>query len=121
MKHLALLFKRDIQALEYDPGAQYKFHFFWTWTWFLAMIALPFFPVLWGHTLPALLIQEISLWANFATHFGAMSSALAAKGSSDPTNQELKQLIVEHDAAPEGPGTPTPDDIADDFESGLLE
>jgi hypothetical protein len=122
MKHLALLFKRDIHALEYDPGAQYKFHFFWTWAWAVCMVALPFLPKLWAHQLSALVIIEVSLWANFATHFGAMSSALAAKGSTQPSNQELKQLIVDHETpASDGPSTPTEDDIADDFESGLLE
>jgi hypothetical protein len=32
--------------------------------------------------LSALLIEEISLWANFATHFGAMSAALAAQNTT---------------------------------------
>lgn len=77
-----MLFRRDIHRLEYDPAAQYRFHFVLTWTWFLTMIGLPFLPSLWGHNLPALIIQEISLWANFATHFGGMSAALAARQTS---------------------------------------
>jgi hypothetical protein len=119
MKHLLLLFRRDIHALEYDPAAQYKFHFFWTWVWFLAMIALPFFPTLWGYSVPALIIQEISLWANFATHFGAMSAALAAKHTK-PDNQELKRLIVSQGIV-NTEEQPTDEDIKADLESGLLE
>ena len=74
-----MLVKHNIHELEYDPSAQYRFHFVLTWTWFLSMAALPFVSPLWGHSLPSLIVEEISLWANFATHFGAMSSALAAK------------------------------------------
>lgn len=75
------MFRRDIHRLEYDPVTQYKFHFTSTWVWLLTMLLIPFIPVLYGHSLSALVIQEVSLWANTATHFGAMSAALAAKGN----------------------------------------
>lgn len=79
---LILLFTRNVHSLEYDPAVQYRFHFAAAWLWFAAMIAIPFVPTLYGHQVAALVIQEVSFWANFATHFGAMSAALAAAGSS---------------------------------------
>lgn len=92
MRPLLMLIRRDVHQLEYDPQTQYRFHFTLTWMWFITMIALPFVPELWGHNMPALIIQEISLWANFATHFGAMSAALAAKHTG--------KNIVRHDTKP---------------------
>jgi hypothetical protein len=96
MRMLLMLLRRDVHQLEYDPAMQYRFHFALTWFWFLTMVALPFVPVLWGHTLPALVVQEISLWANFATHFGSMSSALAAQQT---TRIPTDTLIVDRTAA----------------------
>jgi hypothetical protein len=85
LQHLSLLFKRDIEKLELDPSTQYRFHFVMAWFWLACMpaSAVAFFP----HTAATwlqLLIFEVSLWANFATHLGAMSAALAAKASSAP-------------------------------------
>lgn len=73
---------RDIERLEYDPATQYRFHFGLTWFWFVMMLLLPFIPTLYGGQLAPLIIEEISLWANFATHLGSMSSALAALHAS---------------------------------------
>lgn len=89
INHLKLMFTTDVHNLEYDAATQYKFHFFWAWFWFLVLIAIPFIPQAWGHSTSALIIQEVSLWANFATHFGAMSAALAAR------QQENKLIKVE--------------------------
>jgi hypothetical protein len=69
---------KDVNHLEHDPRSQYRFNRFWALLWGLGIITIPFFPTLYAHTISALIIQEISLWANFATHFGAMSAALAA-------------------------------------------
>jgi hypothetical protein len=94
---ILMFIRRDIHQLEYDPATQYRFHFALTWFWFLTMVGLPFVPKLWGNTLPALVVQEISLWANFATHFGSMSSALAAKHPSQiSTNSSALNTKVEH-------------------------
>lgn len=79
IRHLKLMVTKDVHNLEYDASSQYRFHLFWAWLWFLVLVAIPFFPSAWGHSLSALIIEEVSLWANFATHFGAMSAALAAK------------------------------------------
>lgn len=79
MKHPSLmLVTKDIHNLEYDPKTQYRFHRAWALFWFTTMLIVPFFNSL-RSSIPALLILEASLWANFATHFGAMSAALAAK------------------------------------------
>ena len=72
----------DIHNLEYDAKTQYKFHRTWAILWFITMLIVPFFSSL-RASIAALLILEASLWANFATHFGGMSAALAAK---DTTN-----------------------------------
>jgi len=89
-KTLVMMFRRDIHRLEYDPFAQYRFHFVLTWFWFLSMIRLPLVPKLYDYDLPALIIQEISLWANVATHFGAMSAAIAAKQTTQISTNEIE-------------------------------
>lgn len=78
---MMILFK-DISLLEHDAQTQYKFNRFWALVWSLTMVAIPCVPTLYAHSVSALIIQEISLWANFATHFGAMSAALAAKNTA---------------------------------------
>ncbi len=74
MLHFVLNFGH---RMETDPHLQLRFHGFFTAFWALAMIVLPFVSALWVNY-PALVIEEVSLWANAATHFGAMSSAIAA-------------------------------------------
>jgi hypothetical protein len=84
-----MFIKRDVHALEYNASTQYRFNQAWAWFWFATMLIVPFVPVL-RSSLAALLILEASLWANFATHFSGMSSALASKNSN-----EVKQATVE--------------------------
>lgn len=74
---MMFLFK-DIGLLEHDARSQYKFNRFWAIVWFMALVAIPFLPRLYGHDVGTMLVLEVSLWANFATHFSGMSSALAA-------------------------------------------
>lgn len=85
------MFRRDIHNLEYDPATQYRFHFISAWFWFTCMLGVPLIPDFRRNIL-SLLIMEASLWANFATHFGAMSSALAAKSSADKTEPNTKTV-----------------------------
>lgn len=77
-----MLLMKDISLLEHDAATQYSFNRFWAIFWGGMMFALLFFPDLYAHSISALIITEVSLWANFATHFGAMSSALAAKNTT---------------------------------------
>lgn len=94
-----MLFIRDVHLLEHDAATQYKFNRFWAIIWGLAIVAVVF--PLWPHhtnDFVQLLILEVSLWANFATHFSGMSAALAAKNSTRAGN-DLAEIIddVQHD------------------------
>lgn len=73
---------KDVHKLEHDASSQYRFNRFWASIWFCTMIAIPCIPSLYAHNISALIITEVSLWANFATHFGSMSSALAAMNTT---------------------------------------
>jgi cobalamin biosynthesis protein CobD/CbiB len=77
-----MLLMKDISMLEHDAATQYKFNRFWAIFWGGMMICLVFFPSLYNGNVSAFIITEVSLWANFATHFGAMSSALAASNTT---------------------------------------
>ena len=81
-----VFFIKDINRLEHDAVAQYKFNRFWAAIWFCTLITIPFVPTLYAHSVSVLIVQEVSLWANFATHFGAMSGALAAMNTSKRVN-----------------------------------
>lgn len=93
---LVMVATRNVGALEHDPHSQYKFNRMWALIWFTTMVVIPFIPTLYAHSVSALIIQEISLWANFATHFGAMSAALAAQGTADTvadTNEAVDTVL----------------------------
>lgn len=75
------LIRNDVQKLEYDPTTQWKFHRKMSWYWVanFPVVAYLFFyqPHLWiGVGL--LLNTFYSLYANFATDYGAIPSAYAA-------------------------------------------
>lgn len=81
---MMVLFK-DVNLLEHDAGTQYKFNRWWAIFWLLQMICLPVFILTWNTLwlkIDFFYVTEASLWANFSTHFGAMSSALAARNTS---------------------------------------
>jgi hypothetical protein len=72
-----------IKDLETNPHSQYKVHLWGMWYWvanFPAVTALFFFaPGVWVKV--GLLVTLIySIYANFATDYGAMSAAMAAYG-----------------------------------------
>lgn len=93
--HPAAMLTSRIHRLEYDPVTQFKFNFFFTWLWFLSMIALPFFPSLYSHALYAPIIQELSIWALFISHFtaanrdGEVPSLKAYKDMQPPTHRDI--------------------------------
>lgn len=64
--------------LSVDPKWQFKFNAFFSVLWIISMILIPLCPSLYGHTTSALIIEEVSLWANFASHFGALGANLSA-------------------------------------------
>lgn len=80
-KHLRLLVTKDIDKLEHDPKAQYTFNLWALWIWLvqmpLVLVLLLFFNRFWIQ-ISVVYIAEASVWALVATHFGAMSAALAA-------------------------------------------
>lgn len=79
------LIKATTGRLEYDARSQYKFHLIATWIWFLSLIVVPF--LIHPHDAErwlTLLILEVSLYSNFSTEFGAMSSAIAAEQEQRP-------------------------------------
>lgn len=76
--HLAVrLVASRVHRLEYDPVTQFKFHFFFTWFWFLTLCSVPWISKLYGRNLGVLIIEEVSLWANFVSHMTALGSAIA--------------------------------------------
>lgn len=95
-RHLAVILwrvlRRDVHDLEYNPRVQFKWHLVMTITWFIAMCL---FTVSWvatagfgsGFTNPSLWLLFFTLWvslyANFATDYDAMSAALAAYTAAD--------------------------------------
>lgn len=94
----AMIVFKDVNRLEHDPGAQYRFNRFWAIFWALQMplvilldLQFPHFWIL----ISVMYFTQASLWANFATHFGAMSSALAAdkaKAVVDDISEDVDDL-----------------------------
>lgn len=71
--------KNIIHGFESDPFVQFKFHSVMACIWLIGILTIPFIPALYGHGIAALIIEEISLYANFATEYGSMSAAIAAQ------------------------------------------
>lgn len=91
LRHLKLLVTKDIHELEYDPQAQYSFNRWCLWIWLIQMplvaIALVWFNRFWVQ-ISIFYVAEASVWALVATHFGAMSAALAAKQQTNKGVQD---------------------------------
>jgi 1,4-dihydroxy-2-naphthoate octaprenyltransferase len=58
-----------------DPAARYRFHVFMAWFWLATMVAVLF--VHW-ESFGILAVMEVSLYANFATEFGAVDASKAS-------------------------------------------
>ena len=80
------LFRNDVHKLEYDPKAQFEFHrrmsAFWVCNFFLVIVVHQFFDHFWN-TVSVLYLILVSLYANFATDYGAMPSSHAALKSDE--------------------------------------
>jgi len=71
-----------IKDLEYDPRVQYKVHLYAMWWWAINFIAVILVFAFANHTwqvISVLYLVLVSLYANWATDYGAMSAALAAQ------------------------------------------
>lgn len=75
--------KLFVHDLEYNPQTQYKVHlyaaYFWVINAIAVTIALFAFPDQWN-MIAVFYVALVSLYANFATDYGAMSATLAAMG-----------------------------------------
>ena len=82
-----------VTALESDPDVQYKVHRWGAIYWlanFPVFAYLFFFARGFWDTTGVFVILIYSLYANLATDYGAMSAALAAKGSKPPPEIPLE-------------------------------
>jgi hypothetical protein len=86
---LGAAFRHVIHALEFNPKVQYNFHRVMSLIWLIAMIVVPFLKAF-NSDMAQLFIMEASLYANFATEFGAMSAALAAMNDRQTDSTLLK-------------------------------
>lgn len=95
MSHWRMMVTGSVHNLEYDPQAQYAFNRWCMWIWLVQMplvaIALLVFNKFWV-AISIFYVAEASVWALVATHFGAMSAALAAK-HQDTQVQLVKSKI----------------------------
>ena len=78
-----------LRRLGYDATWQFRFNFIFAALWFTSMFMIP----IWYHPAGAdawlaLGVMEVSLWANFATHLGAVTAGLAAMGISNYTTDK---------------------------------
>jgi hypothetical protein len=101
--------KYVVRDLETNPKTQYTVHKWGMYYWLLnfAAVALLFFltPSLWLK-LGVFIILEYSIYANFATDYGAMSAAMAAMTSegvtSGPDADEANERLGGHNEAAAG-------------------
>jgi hypothetical protein len=92
---LFMFLLKDVDKLEHDAQSQYRFNRFWAIFWFGQMFLLPLLvwvaPKIWMG-IEFFYITEASLWANFATHFGAMSGALAAMNTTERLSDQVDEV-----------------------------
>lgn len=84
--HIRMFLTTELRKLEYDPQAQYKFNLYCAWFWLLQMpivLVMLIWLNKWWIAISVFYIAEASVWALVATHFGAMSAALAAHKESE--------------------------------------
>jgi hypothetical protein len=97
--------KHVVKGLETDPHVQYKVHLYGVVYWlanFPLICGLFFgFPALWLK-LGIFITLIYSIYANFATDYGAMSAAMAAFGQNP-----LPELPVEAHVNPVNPAVPS--------------
>lgn len=97
--------KHVVKGLETDPHVQYKVHLYGVIYWLInfPLICWLFFgePVLWLK-LGIFITLIYSIYANFATDYGAMSAAMAAFGSSSLPEIPLEAKPPEMPKEPSG-------------------
>mgnify|MGYP006921374032 CR=1 FL=1 len=93
--HWRMMVTGEVHKLEYDPQAQYTFNLWCMWIWLAQMplvaILLVFLNKFWVE-ISIFYVAEASVWALVATHFGAMSAALAAFHQDNQVQQVKNKL-----------------------------
>jgi hypothetical protein len=85
-----------IKDLEYNPKTQYKVHLVAMWFWtanFIAAVSIFLLSQGVWAKISVLYLVCISLYANWATDYGAMSAALAAQNQSPLPEVPLEQHV----------------------------
>jgi hypothetical protein len=94
--------KHLIKDFEYNPVTQYKVHLTAMWVWtasIVTVVCLFTFANHFWQVVSVLYLVLISLYANWATDYGAMSAALAAQDQSPLPEVPLQQHVDPTDAA----------------------
>jgi hypothetical protein len=94
--------KHIIKDFEYNPVTQYKVHLFAMWVWTASMVTVVCVFTLANHfwqIVSVLYLVLISLYANWATDYGAMSAALAAQDQAPLPEVPLEQHVDPSEAA----------------------
>ena len=90
------LVRNDVHKLEYDPHAQWKFHRTMSWYWVVnfPIVGVLFFgyPKLWVGV-GLLLNTFYSLYANFATDYGAIPASYAAMLAYEQKTRETASKL----------------------------
>jgi hypothetical protein len=93
--------KRIVKDFEYNPVTQYKVHLVAMWVWTASMLTVVCLFTLANHfwqIVSVLYLVLISLYANWATDYGAMSAALAAQDQAPLPEVPLQQHVDPTDA-----------------------
>ena len=71
-----------VKRFEEDPTTQLKFHLFFSFLWLVNIVVAVFtylaLPAVWSHY-SVLYLVVVSLYANFATDYGAVAASIAAR------------------------------------------
>ena len=82
--------KRAKRTFEYDPEFQTKFHLVMSYVWLVNMLValsvFTFAPGIWAQS-SILYLVIVSLYANFATDYGAVSAAESSDAAHDAAQQ----------------------------------
>lgn len=88
---LLATFSKDRARFESDPDVQYRIHMVFTYVWLVNMaVAVAVFslaPAVWAKW-SVLYLVIVSLYANFATDYGAVSAAEAAQHQNAAGKQQ---------------------------------
>lgn len=88
--------KHVLHDFEYNPRTQYKVHLVAMWVWTFSMITVVCLFTFANHfwqVVSVLYLVVISLYANWATDYGAMSAALAAMEQAPLPEVPLEQHV----------------------------